>query len=49
MAGAGSREAYGPWWKRLGWLALIWMLGVGALAVVVLVLRLVMQLAGLST
>ena len=49
MVGAGHRQPYGPWWKRLGWLLLLWLLGVGALAVVAVALRQVMRLAGLTS
>jgi hypothetical protein len=39
----------GPGWaKRLGWLLLIWSASVAALAVVAMLLRLLMQGAGLS-
>ena len=37
------------WLRRIGWLALIWALSVGALAVVALILRGVMSAAGLTT
>jgi hypothetical protein len=37
------------WLARVGWLALIWALSVGALAVVALILRGVMSAAGLTT
>jgi hypothetical protein len=39
---------YRPWRKRLGWLLLLWLLGVGALGLVTLLLKLVMRLAGLA-
>ena len=37
------------WLRRIGWLALIWALSVGALALVALILRAVMSAAGLTT
>jgi len=36
------------WWKKLGWLVLIWALSVAAIGVVSYVLRLFMHVAGLS-
>lgn len=41
-------DIYSPWWKRIGWLLLIWLLGVGALTIVAFALKLVMRLAGLT-
>lgn len=41
-------EGAGPWWKRVGWLLLIWSAGVAALAVFAFGLRLLMRAAGLS-
>jgi len=43
-------EAYrhSPWWKKLGWLVLIWAASVAALAVVAGLLRLLMNAAGLT-
>jgi len=38
-----------PFWKRLGWLVLIWTASVLALGVVSYLLRLFMQAAGMST
>jgi hypothetical protein len=35
-------------WKRLGWMALIWVASVAALGVVALVMRLVMNAVGLT-
>ena len=29
----------GPWWKRLGWLVLIWTLSVGLLGIVAMIIR----------
>ncbi len=37
------------WLRRIGWLALIWAMSVGALGVVALALRAIMSLAGLTT
>jgi hypothetical protein len=45
---ADDRETYRPWRRRLGWLLLLWLLGVGALGLVTLLLKLVMRLAGLA-
>ena len=49
MVGTDDREPYGPWWKRVGWLLLLWLLGVGVLGVVAVVLKLAMHLAGLAS
>ena len=38
-----------PWWKKLGWLALIWSASVAALAVVALLLKLLMRAAGMTS
>lgn len=38
-----------PLWKRLGWLALIWMGSVGALFIVASLMRMFMNAAGLTT
>jgi hypothetical protein len=37
------------WLRRIGWLALIWALSVGALGLVALLLRAIMSAAGLTT
>jgi hypothetical protein len=37
-----------PWWKKLGWLVLIWCLSVAALAVVALFFKLLMRAAGMT-
>ena len=36
-----------PWWKKLGWLVLIWVAGVVTLAVVAGLVRLAMHTQGL--
>ncbi|WP_081794892.1 DUF2474 domain-containing protein [Pseudomonas sp. H1h] len=50
MATIDSREA-GPsrWYKRLGWLLLIWLGSVVSLAVVASLLKLAMYAAGMRT
>jgi hypothetical protein len=42
------RTAQRPWVQRVGWLILIWMVSVIALAVVAALLRTLMNFAGLS-
>lgn len=37
-----------PWWKRLGWLAVIWSASVTALALAAWLMRLLMRSAGLG-
>jgi hypothetical protein len=37
-----------PWWKKLGWLILIWSAGVAALGVAAGAIRLLMRAAGLT-
>jgi hypothetical protein len=37
-----------PWWKKLGWLILIWSASVVALAVVALLLKVLMRAAGMT-
>ena len=49
MVRTDEREPYGPWWRRVGWLLLLWLIGVGALGVVAIVLKVLMRLAGLTT
>jgi hypothetical protein len=36
-----------PWLRRLGWMAALWLAGVGMLALVALLLRLLMRAAGM--
>lgn len=36
------------WWKKLGWMLLIWALSVGALGIVAYLLHGFMRLAGLA-
>jgi type III secretory pathway component EscS len=48
MAIIDSREP-APWYKRLGWLVLIWLGSVVALGVVAGALRMLMQAAGMSS
>jgi len=38
-----------PWWKKLGWLVLIWSASVAALGIVALLLKLLMRAAGMTT
>ena len=40
--------ASGLWWRRVGWLALIWLASVLALAVVAGLIHMLMSLAGLT-
>ena len=44
-----SPQGPGPWWKRVGWLLLIWLLSVGALGLVAMLLKVIMRMAGLAT
>jgi hypothetical protein len=43
------RQQNDRWWKRLGWLVLIWAASVAALGVVAMLIRLLMRAAGLSS
>jgi hypothetical protein len=36
-----------PWLRRLGWMVALWLAGVGMLALVALLLRLLMRAAGM--
>jgi hypothetical protein len=38
-----------PWWKRVGWLVLIWTCSVVALGLFAYVIKILMNAAGLST
>lgn len=38
-----------PWWKKLGWLVLIWAASVATLAAVAWLIRLVMTAVGMSS
>jgi hypothetical protein len=44
-----SRQRDDPWWKKLGWLVLIWAASVAALRVVAWLIRLLMHAAGLTS
>ncbi len=44
----GDRAEQPSWFKRIGWLALIWVASVAALFVVAIMIRYVMGLAGLT-
>ncbi|MDB5842308.1 MAG: hypothetical protein JWQ23_4260 [Herminiimonas sp.] len=37
-----------PFWKKLGWLILIWAASIGALGLVALLIRLLMNAAGMT-
>ena len=37
-----------PWWKKLGWLVLIWVASVASLGLIAYALRLLMHTAGLT-
>ena len=49
MVSADESGAERPWRKRVGWLVLLWLLGVGTLGLVALLLKLIMRLVGLTT
>ncbi|CAN5361202.1 hypothetical protein BH11PSE11_BH11PSE11_20430 [soil metagenome] len=50
MANRDEQDArQSPWWKKLGWLVLLWGLSVGALGAVAYLLGLLMRAAGLRT
>ena len=44
-----SGDARPSWWKRLGWLVLIYLASVSALALVAWLFRLLMKAAGMTT
>lgn len=48
MVEADERRFSGLWPKRIGWLLLIWSLGVVALGAIAIGLKFVMRLAGLT-
>lgn len=48
MASGGGRALCGLWCRRVGWLLVLWLLGVGALGALVLALKFAMRLAGLA-
>jgi hypothetical protein len=43
-----ENDTSAPFWKRLGWLVLIWALSVAALGVAAAALRLLMNAAGMT-
>jgi len=45
---AGSSGSRGPWARRIGWLVLLWAAGVAAVAVVAVIFRMIMSLAGMT-
>ncbi|MFA7440416.1 MAG: DUF2474 domain-containing protein [Sphingomonadaceae bacterium] len=45
----GSNGAPKSWWRRIGWLVLIWSASVATLAIVAGILRLLMNAAGLTS
>jgi Protein of unknown function (DUF2474) len=47
--GSPTRSGHRLWARRIGWLVLIWTSSVIALAIMAVLLRTVMNLAGLST
>ena len=46
---APSATSPRPLWRRLGWMALIWIASVAALGVVALLIRLLMNAAGMRS
>jgi hypothetical protein len=40
---------HNPWWKKLGWLVLIWSASVAALGAAAFLLKLLMRAAGMTT
>lgn len=44
-----ATEPHRNWWKRVGWLVLIWLASVASLGVVAYGLKLLMRSAGLTT
>lgn len=45
----GAPEDTRPWWKKLGWLVLIWLASVAALGLFAGLLRLFMHAAGMRS
>ncbi|RZI42488.1 DUF2474 domain-containing protein [Herbaspirillum sp. HC18] len=43
-----ARDAERPWWKKLGWFALLWAGGVTTLGAAAYAIRFLMHAAGLS-
>jgi hypothetical protein len=43
-----SASRHAPWWKKLGWLILIWSASVLALAVCAWLLKMLMHVAGMT-
>lgn len=48
MTGGEVRVRPGHWWRRVGWLILIWGASVGGILLLALLLKWVMRAAGLS-
>ena len=46
---AAEKAPRGLWLRRVGWLAIIWAGSIAALAVVALIFRLLMNLAGMTS
>jgi hypothetical protein len=49
MTGRDDRQDQAPWPQRIGWLVILWLLGVAALGATAIAIKLVMRLAGLTT
>ncbi|EPF6503389.1 MULTISPECIES: DUF2474 domain-containing protein [Klebsiella/Raoultella group] len=47
--GKTAAAAPRPWWKRIGWMVVIWAASVMALAIVASIFRLLMLAAGMKT
>jgi len=41
-------QARHVWWRRLGWLLLLWAAGVACVSAIAMLLKLAMRLAGLA-
>lgn len=48
MSASGVQPRPRHWWRRLGWLVLIWGASVGGVLLLALLLKLAMRAAGLS-